>query len=123
MHSVLVVEDHDDTRFVIAEYLTHAGFRVTRAATGIDALKAMAHEVPDVILLDLILPWMNGIEVLAQIRLNPAYAAIPVLVTTGAATHERDLRIYAPLALMRKPLVYEALVPTIERLLLERRFL
>jgi CheY-like chemotaxis protein len=122
--SILVVEDHDDARGVLVEMLTHAGFNVRAASHGAEALRLIdRHGVPHVIILDLMLPWVNGVEVLATLRAHPDGARVPVLVTTATGTTEFDLRAYRPLKLMRKPLDYAALVSTIQALLLEAQFI
>ena len=120
--SVLVVEDSADGRELLESVLSAAGFEVRSASHGVEALRSIDRAAPDVIVLDLILPWVNGVEVLATIRERSDLARIPVLVTTGTATSEFDLRAFRPLKVMRKPLHLEALVPTIEALLLESRF-
>jgi len=121
--SVLVVEDHDDARQVLGEFLTLAGFAVRTASNGIEALRILDQEgLPDLIVLDLMLPWVNGVEVLAAIRQHPQRTRIPVLVTTATGTTEFDLRAYKPLKLLRKPFNYDALVPTLQALLVEARF-
>ena len=121
--SVLIVEDSADGRELLESVLTTAGFEVLSASHGAEALRSLDRAAPDVIVLDLMLPWVNGVEVLATIRDRSDLAHIPVLVTTGIATSELDLRAFRPLKVMRKPLHLDALVPTIEALLLESRFL
>jgi CheY-like chemotaxis protein len=72
--------------------------------------------------LDLMLPWVNGVEVLATLRAHPGGRRVPVLVTTATGTTEFDLRAYRPLRLLRKPLNYANLVPALQALLLEAQF-
>ncbi|NNF59553.1 MAG: response regulator transcription factor [Rhodothermaceae bacterium] len=66
--SVLLVEDDDDLRTLVANRLGEAGFRVVTAATGPDALDAVARAVPDLVLLDVMLPGLDGIEVCRRLR-------------------------------------------------------
>jgi CheY-like chemotaxis protein len=121
--SVLVVEDHDDARSAVTDLLTLAGFDVRAAANGAEALRSIEREgMPHVVVLDLMLPWVNGVEVLATLRAQPAGRRVPVLVTTATGTTEFDLRAYRPLRLLRKPLNYAHLVPTLQALLLEAQF-
>ena len=121
--SVLVVEDHDDTRSAVHNLLSHAGFDVLTAAHGAEALRTIDRNgMPDLIVLDLMLPWVNGVEVLATLRQNPNGRNIPVLVTTATATAESDLRAYRPLKLIRKPMDYSILVPTVQAMLIEAQF-
>jgi DNA-binding response OmpR family regulator len=119
--SALVVEDDRDGRQTLADFQTIEGFEVRTAAHGAEALRMIDRAVPDVIVLDLLLPWVNGVEVLATLRERRDFSRIPVLVTTGTATSEFDLRAYRPVKVMRKPLNFDALVPTIRALLLESR--
>ena len=122
--SVLVVEDHDDTRRAVAHLLSVAGFHVRTASHGAEALRIIDREgMPHVIILDLILPWVNGVEVLATIREHAAGRRVPVLVTTGTGTSEFDLRAYKPLKLTRKPLDYSSLVANVQAMLLEAQFI
>lgn len=121
--SALVVEDHDDTRAVVESLLTHAGFDVRTASHGAEALRMIDRRgMPHVIVLDLMLPWVNGVEVLATLRQHPNGRRVPVLVTTASGTSEFDLRAYRPLKLLRKPLDYSILVATVQALLLEAQF-
>ena len=106
------------------ELLTAAGFSVRGASHGAEALRSIdRYGMPHVIILDLMLPWVNGVEVLATVREHALGRRVPVLVTTASGTTEFDLRAYSPLKLMRKPLDYGALVATIQALLLEAEFI
>jgi CheY-like chemotaxis protein len=77
----------------------------------------LATEAPDLIVLDLILPWVNGIEVLRTVRDRPRLRGLPLLVVTGPQTTEFELRTYRPIRLLRKPLNIDALIPTVHQLL------
>ena len=115
----LVVEDDPDGRFLLADYLSTAGYLVRTATDGASALRELDRNTPDVLVLDLILPWVNGLEVLATVREQKRFARMPVLVTTGTFTTDFDLRAFRPIKVMRKPLAWEALASTIEGLLVE----
>jgi two-component system phosphate regulon response regulator PhoB len=88
---VLVVEDEPDIAALIAYQLTREGFRVETAANGPDALEAVHREVPDLVVLDRMLPGLSGDEVLKSLRQEHATQAIPVLVLT--AKREQEDRI------------------------------
>lgn len=88
---VLVVEDEPDIAALIAYQLTREGFRVETAATGPEALKAVNREIPDLVVLDRMLPGLSGDEVLAQLRSEAATRQLPVLVLT--AKREQEDRI------------------------------
>lgn len=88
---VLVVEDEPDIAALIAYQLTREGFRVETAATGPEGLKAINREIPDLVVLDRMLPGLSGDEVLAQLKGDAATRQIPVLVLT--AKREQEDRI------------------------------
>lgn len=86
---ILVVEDESDIAALVAFQLTHAGFRVRTAATGREALRAVEAEPPDLVVLDLMLPELSGIEVLKTLRSRKETRNTPVIVLT-ARGEERD---------------------------------
>ena len=88
---VLVVEDEPDIAALIAYQLTREGFRVETAATGPEGLKAVNREIPDLVVLDRMLPGLSGDEVLRQLKAEGATKTIPVLVLT--AKREQEDRI------------------------------
>jgi CheY-like chemotaxis protein len=81
--SVLVVEDDDGQREVVRSILTAQGWNVREAANGRLALEALKDGVPDVVLLDLMMPEMDGFQVVAELQANPAWRRIPVVVVTA----------------------------------------
>jgi signal transduction histidine kinase/CheY-like chemotaxis protein len=90
--SVLVVEDDDATRSVLREALAREGWQVREAANGVLALAALGAAVPDVVLLDLIMPEMDGFELLAEMRGRGEYRAVPVIVLTAMTLDDEDHR-------------------------------
>jgi len=88
---VLVVEDEPDIAALIAYQLTREGFRVETAATGLDALSAVHREIPDLVVLDRMLPGLSGDEVLQILRKETATKSVPILVLT--AKREQEDRI------------------------------
>jgi two-component system phosphate regulon response regulator PhoB len=88
---VLVVEDEPDIAALIAYQLTREGFRVETAATGTEALGAVSREIPDLIVLDRMLPGLSGDEVLESLKGEAATKTIPILVLT--AKREQEERI------------------------------
>jgi two-component system OmpR family response regulator len=88
---VLVAEDEPDIAALIAYQLTREGFRVETAGSGSEALDAIGREIPDLVVLDRMLPGLSGDEVLRQLKTEPATANIPVLVLT--AKREQEDRI------------------------------
>lgn len=88
---VLVVEDEPDIAALIAYQLTREGFRVETASTGDQALTAVGREIPDLLVLDRMLPGLSGDEVLRSLRQETATQALPVLMLT--AKREQEDRI------------------------------
>ena len=82
---VLVVEDERDILQLVTLYLEKEGFRVLTATTGIDALKKVKEEQPDLLLLDLMLPEMDGLEVCKRVRAKPETAMLPIIMLTAKA--------------------------------------
>jgi two-component system, OmpR family, phosphate regulon response regulator PhoB len=85
---VLVVEDEPDIAALIAYQLTREGFRVETASTGTDALSAVSREIPDLVVLDRMLPDLSGDEVLRTLRKETATNTIPILVLTARKEQE-----------------------------------
>jgi len=83
MPSVLVVDDDRDIRDALAQILVEEGFEVAEAANGAQALDAIGRKVPDLVLLDLMMPVMNGWEVLQTLRQSSELAALPVVVLSA----------------------------------------
>jgi two-component system phosphate regulon response regulator PhoB len=88
---VLVVEDEPDIAALVAYQLTREGFRVETAGNGMEALDAIGREIPDLLVLDRMLPGLSGDEVLGQLKAEPATSNLPVLVLT--AKREQEDRI------------------------------
>jgi DNA-binding response OmpR family regulator len=82
---VLVVEDDPDIAQLVAHYLEKSGFSVDLLANGRDALTSIATHAPDVLVLDLMLPGVDGLEICRVVRGNAATAAIPIIMLTARA--------------------------------------
>jgi two-component system phosphate regulon response regulator PhoB len=80
---VLVVDDERDITALVAYHLARAGYRVTTAASGTDALKAIAAEPPDLIVLDLMLPGRSGLELLDELRERTDTREVGVILLTA----------------------------------------
>ena len=115
--TILVVEDDEALRRLIEQVLVFDGFKVLSAGHGAEALRILNTTTPALVVLDLVLPWVNGLEVLATMRATPRLSGIPVLVVTGTPMTERDLGDTGPLRLLRKPVNVEGLTPTIQELI------
>jgi len=89
---ILLVEDDDTTRTVTRHALERDGWSVTQAENGRVALARMGENRPDAILLDLMMPEMDGFEFLAELRRHPIWRDIPVLVLTAKDLTDEDRR-------------------------------
>jgi DNA-binding response OmpR family regulator len=90
MHKILVVEDNQDTRELLHFYFTNAGYTVPTAVDGQEGLRIAKAEHPDLILADLSMPKMDGIEMIKQIRLEPEAAKTPIVIFTAHRTLTRE---------------------------------
>jgi two-component system phosphate regulon response regulator PhoB len=82
-HRILVVDDEPDITALVAYHLAKAGYRVSTAATGPDALKAAREERPDIVILDLMLPGVSGYDVLAELRRRDETREVGVILLTA----------------------------------------
>src|SRR5258708_37261190 len=82
---ILVVEDDRDIAELLERYLSKAGFATTRAASGREALEAIRLKSPDLLVLDLMLPHVDGLEICRQIRAHDHTANIPIIMLTARA--------------------------------------
>ena len=82
---ILVVEDQEDNRQILRDLLGGAGFELTEAENGEEAIAAVAKRRPDLILMDIQLPIMDGYEATRRIKADPATKAIPIIVVTSYA--------------------------------------
>lgn len=80
---ILVVDDEQDACRLLQVNLEHAGYQVTTAENGQDALESIFIDMPDLIVLDQAMPVMDGFEVLRELKRNPATAEIPVVMLTA----------------------------------------
>jgi two-component system cell cycle response regulator DivK len=92
---ILVVEDHEENRRIMRDLLTHAGYEMLEARTGEDGVTAAARERPDLILMDIQLPGIDGYEVTRRIRADPALRAIPIIAVTSYALSGDDVKALA----------------------------
>ena len=83
MARILVVDDEPDQRFLLRRIFERAGHEVTEAADGAAALKAVRELSPDLVVTDMMMPVMGGVELIRCLRGDPATAHIPILAATG----------------------------------------
>jgi two-component system, cell cycle response regulator DivK len=88
--SVLLVEDDQDGRRMYVEWLTEAGFRVSEAHNGLQALERALDARPDVVVTDLNIPGIDGFELTRRLKQDPRTRDIPVVAVTGYAAFAAD---------------------------------
>ena len=101
--ALLLVEDDDATLRMFESALTSAGFTVHTAMHGAEALALLKRREFDLVVLDLVLPWITGLGVLNSMRQDAATADIPVIVVTGAVLTKEDVADLTGAILLRKP--------------------
>jgi two-component system cell cycle response regulator DivK len=82
---ILVVEDQEDNRQILRDLLETTGFELVEAGDGVQAVAAVAAQRPDLILMDIQLPLMDGYEAIRRIRADPANGKIPIIAVTSYA--------------------------------------
>jgi CheY-like chemotaxis protein len=112
--TVLVVDDDTWLRSLLAEMLAEDGYRVLEASTGLDVVRRVQSEHPDVLVLDVGLPWRSGLAILDALRAEEQTRRLPVVLISGNARLEQAARSGGAAA-FRKPLDLEALLAHVAR--------
>jgi len=119
---LLVVEDDLDSRLAMGEVLQRAGYLVETAPNALEGLQMAAHTRPDLVLTDMQMPGLNGIELIR--RLHIFAPSVPVVLTTGMADTKNLLTAtagYGAVACLKKPMDVDNLLWTIESALVVAR--
>src|SRR6185436_4586550 len=82
---ILVVEDHEDNRRILRDLLTNVGFELIEAVTGPEGVEMAKVHCPDLILMDLQLPGIDGYEAVRRIKAEPALSSVPIIAVTSYA--------------------------------------
>ena len=121
MARVLVIEDHADTLELIRTVLAHAGHDVSVAIDGEDGLRRYRTALPDVVVVDLFMPRMDGLDVISALREDVGPAAKIIAISAGWSVRAADVLKEAKArgadCVLRKPLDLEALTVTVKDLL------
>ena len=120
---VLVVEDYQDAREMYSAYLQFSGYRVAEATNGYEAIQQARDLLPDIILMDLALPKMDGWEATRRLKKDARTRDIPIVALTGHALagHAEGAREAGCDAFVTKPCLPDALVAEIKRMLKSSR--
>jgi len=114
---ILVADDQTELRMVLSERLQRAGYDTLTAADGVEALEKAREGRPDLILLDVMMPRMNGFQVLERLKKDEALMDVPVIMLTGKkedADIEKGISGYAEKYLI-KPYAFDELLAEVQR--------
>ncbi len=117
MKKILIVDDEPDVIQVIGVRLKAAGYEIQTAVNGEDALQKIAQEHPDLVILDVVMPKMDGFAAYKQLRSNKDTARIPIIVLTARGKMEDTFKVLGVDEFMPKPFDFNKLLAAIERLL------
>ena len=92
---ILIVEDQEDNRKILHDLLSSAGYELIEALTGEDGVAQAEAQVPDLILMDIQLPSMDGYEATRRIKANPRLTRIPIIAVTSYALSGDDIKAMA----------------------------
>jgi CheY-like chemotaxis protein len=110
---VLVVEDDGEVCQTITDVIEAQGYRVISVGNGQEALAVLEEERPSLMLIDVFMPVMNGVELLKAVRLNPELANIPRVIMT--ATNDRMIGVRQDVPVLYKPVDFDALTGIVQR--------
>ncbi len=120
MARILVVDDEPDIVRIVVKIMEARGHQVATARDGIEAIELIKANPPEVVILDLNLPKLDGFELCRQIKSNPATAHVPVVMMTAAYVSVDDARIGHAVGAdeyVVKPFLKDVLIHNVERLL------
>ena len=120
MKKVLIVDDEEDVLLMLGKRLTASGYSVITATNGKDAIALAKSQHPDIIVLDIIMPEMDGGEVMAELKEHPSTRSIPVILLTALFSKAEEEK-YGSMAggniTLAKPLDAEKLLEQMKKLL------
>lgn len=120
--TVLIIEDEEDAAELFAEMMRVSGFRVLKTSNSTPAIGMMSSEKPDVIILDIMMPEISGLDILRQMRRDPQLAGIPVVVVSARSMPAdiRDGMEAGASTYLTKPVGFLELREAVERALVSR---
>jgi two-component system cell cycle response regulator DivK len=116
---ILIVEDNEKNRKLVRDVLQFKGYRTIESETAEEGIRLARESAPALVLMDIQLPGMNGIEALGHLRADPATRAIPVIAVTASAMDQDRAKIMAAGFddYQRKPLELSVFLESVRRLL------
>jgi two-component system cell cycle response regulator DivK len=123
MKSILIVEDNEKNMKLVRDILRHNGYATVEAVNGLDGVRLALEAPPDLVLMDIQLPDIDGIEALRRIREVPALDAVPVIAVSASVMpddHQKIVRSGFD-AFVTKPINLKSFLDTVQRALSQRR--
>ena len=120
---VLIVEDFADSREMYVEFLSANGYEVSEAEDGVQALHSIERSIPDLVVLDVALPKLDGLSVLKKLRADGRTKALPVLTLSASlgADYQRLAMAAGATEALEKPCLPEELLAAVRKVLKEAR--
>ena len=117
MSTILIVEDNENNMMLVRDVLEMKGYSVLAATTGTEGVRLAIERKPDLVLMDIQLPDIDGITALGQIRASDAAKHIPVLAVSASVMQDEQIKIAASgfEAYITKPLNMKSFVETVEK--------
>ena len=115
MKTIVVVDDEFGLTDVLAATLSDVGFRMHTAANGVQGLELMSEHPPDLVILDFMMPLLDGPGVLGTMRADPRLASVPVIVISAVPESVVRARCSGYVAFLRKPFEFDAVLAAIQR--------
>jgi len=112
---ILIVDDCEEQRDVLSRYVEFVGGRVVEAENGEEAIRAAEEHLPDLILLDMSMPVMDGWDAMERLKKDPLTAGMPVVALTGKAQDPARLESAGFCGYLEKPICPHAVVVEVER--------
>ncbi len=119
-HKILVVDDEPEITDIVKAFLTNAGYQVEVENSPVNAVEAVKSFKPDLILLDIMMPFMDGYEVCSAIKSNSDFSSVPVLFLTGKDAGDDDGRSFESGGdlFIKKPFSCERLLEMVKMVLI-----
>jgi DNA-binding response OmpR family regulator len=115
MKTIVIVDDEFGLADVLTAALSDIGFSVFSATNGKQGLEVMAEHPPDLVILDYMMPLLDGAGVLKAMRADPKLAAVPVIMTSAVPESVARARCQGYAVFLRKPFDFETLLKAVER--------
>jgi two-component system cell cycle response regulator DivK len=118
---VLIVEDNEKNLKLVRDLLQYSGYKTIESVTAEDGIKLALEKQPALVLMDIQLPGMNGIDALAQLRNNPETANIPVIAVSASAMTDDEQQIMAAgfNAYLRKPIELDVFLEAVSDIIIK----